>query len=144
MHVDHSRSMLKAKDKRIKCFMVRVMIVSSYKEVREGLCKVLQLAGGIEITGTAANLDAFIKSAGWGCPDVALVDLEMADAEGYETIQQIKRLCPRTPTIALTAHDYPAAKERALEAGAFSVMVKGLDVSAMVAAIQAATGIIRN
>jgi DNA-binding NarL/FixJ family response regulator len=124
--------------------MVRVMIVSSYTEVREGLCKVLQLAGGIEITDAVANLEAFIQKAGRECPDVALVDLEMADVEGYETIRQLKRLCPCTHTIALTAHDYPAAKGRALEAGAFSVMVKGLDVSAMVGAIQAATGIIRN
>ena len=124
--------------------MVRVMVISSHNEVREGLCKVLQLAGGIEVTNGVADLRTAIQQARSGCPDVALIDLDMLDFDGYETIRQLKRLYPSTKSIALTAHDYPAVKEKALEAGAFSVMVKGLDVSTMVEAIQAATGINRN
>ncbi len=121
--------------------MIRVMIIASYIEVREGLCTVLRLAGDIEITSTAASLNSAINQASKGCPDVVLVDLEMPDCEGYETIRQLKRRHPATKSIALTAHDYPAARKSAIQAGADIVMVKGLDVPGMLAAIRAAAGV---
>ena len=121
-----------------------MMIVSSHKEVREGLGKVLGLAGGIEVAGAIAIPATAIENISLASPDVALVDLDMPDFDGYEMIRQLRRRCPATRPIALTAHDYPAARERALEAGACSVMVKGMDVPAMVSAIQSATGTNRN
>ncbi len=121
-----------------------MMIVSSHKEVREGLGKVLGLAGGIEVAGAIASPAPALEKISLAGPDVALVDLDMPDFDGCELIRQLRSWCPGTKSIALTAHDYPAARERAMEAGACSVMVKGLDVPAMVSAIQSATGINRN
>lgn len=115
--------------------MVRVMIVATHIEVREGLYTVLRLAGDIELTGSAASIDSAICQARAARPDVVLIDLEMPDGEGYETIRQLKRLCPGVKTIALTAHDYPAARSSAIQAGANTVLVKGLDVAEMVTAI---------
>jgi two-component system, NarL family, invasion response regulator UvrY len=120
--------------------MVRVLIVSSYFEVREGLFKVLELAGGIALINPASSFEDAVQKARSESPDVVLVDLEMPGFEGLETISQLKVQCPSTKSIALTAHDYQAAWQQAMSAGAFSVIVKGLDVSAMVAAIQVATG----
>jgi DNA-binding NarL/FixJ family response regulator len=124
--------------------MVRVMVISSHNEVREGLRKVLELAGGIEVANGVANPKTCIQQTCSWLPDVVLVDLEMLDCDGYDVIRQLKTLCPSAKSIALTAHDYPAAKERALAAGAFSVMVKGMDVPTMIEAIQLATGNNRN
>ncbi len=117
--------------------MIRVMIVATYCEVREGLSNLLRLAGDIEVTNTIANLAGAIQQAGLNPPDVVLVDLEMPGGEGYETIRQLKRQRPCIKTVALTAHDYPEAKEKAFQAGASSVIVKGLGLPQMVAAIQA-------
>jgi len=116
--------------------MVHIMIVAKHAEVREGLCTVLRLAGDIEVIGAAASLTDAVNQALKECPDVALVDLEMPEGEGYETIRQFKNLCMCTKVIALTAHEYPAARERALYAGASMVMVKGLDLLAMAAGIR--------
>ncbi len=116
--------------------MIRVMIVASYVEVREGLCMLLQLSGDIQVTGAVADLKSAIREAGTAIPDVVLVDLEMPGGEGYETIRKLKRLYPSTKTVALTSHDYPEARERATQAGASFVMVKGLGITEMLAAFQ--------
>lgn len=118
--------------------MIRVMIVATYNEISEGLSTVLRLAGSIEIAAIASSLSNAVYQASLQCPDVVLVDLEMPGCEGYEAIRQLKKQCPRMSVIALTAHDYPAARESAARAGASMVMVKGLDVPEMIAAVQSA------
>ncbi len=119
--------------------MVRVMLAVKHKEVLEGLYTVLRLANNIEVSGAASGLSSAIRQAGAECPDVVLVDLEMPDGEGYEIIRQVSRLNPCTKVVALTAHEYTAAQKSALQAGASAVIVKGLDLMEMVAAIQAVT-----
>ncbi len=118
--------------------MIRVMIIATRTEVREGLCTVLRLADDIELTDAAASLSSAIQLAAITCPNVVLVDLEMPDGEGWAVIRQIKRLYPHIKSIALTAHDYQAARQSAIQAGADQVIVKGLAVAEMVAAIQQA------
>jgi DNA-binding NarL/FixJ family response regulator len=120
--------------------MIRVMIIARHTDVREGLGTVLGLAEGIEIIEVASSLITTVRRTSVECPDVALVDLEMPAGEGYEIIRQLKRNCLDTRVIALTAYDYPAARESAIQAGASMVMVKGLEVSEMVAAIRDSAG----
>ncbi len=112
--------------------MIRVVIVATHIEVREGLNSLLRLEGKLDVVGIAANLDSALCLACVERPDVALVDLEIPEGGGYEILRQLQRLCPSTKTIALTAHDYPAARQSAIEAGASKVIVKGLRVSEMV------------
>lgn len=116
--------------------MMRVMIVATYDAVRDGLCTVLRLAGSIEIKAIASSAGSAIRQAALVCLDAALVDLEMPEDEGYETIQQLHRLYPGVTIIALTAHDYPTARAGAIQAGADEVMVKGLGVREMVEVLQ--------
>lgn len=120
--------------------MIRVVIVARYSEVREGLCMVLRLAGGVEIIGAADRLSRALDPNCATCPDIVLVDLEMPEGEGYQTIRQVKRLYPGIKAVALTSHDYPEARESAVRAGASLVLVKGMGLQEMVAAIQAAAG----
>lgn len=119
--------------------MIRVMIVAEHAEVREGLTTILELSDCIQIVEVAPGYHA-IRKAAFESLDVALVDLEMPHDEGFWTIHQIRRQCPLVKVIALTSHDYPAARDRATQAGANQVMVKGLGFSEMVTAIQAVTG----
>ena len=118
--------------------MIRLLIITQHTEVRDGLSTMLQLDNNIEIFGTATNPGSALDQVSAGCPDAALVDLEMAAGSGYETIHRIHRACPHTRVIALTAHDYLAARQDALRAGACQVIVKGQDLEEMVEIIQAA------
>ena len=73
--------------------MIRLLIVARHPGVREGLTMVLRLAGGFQILGAAPDPDAAMRVAAEGCPDVLLVDLEMPEGMGYETLRQFARLC---------------------------------------------------
>lgn len=116
--------------------MIRGMVVTKRAEVGEGLRNVLRLAGGIEVTGITTSLDSAVEGAGCACPDFVMVDLDMPDGEGYETIRTLKRLHPQLKLVALTAHDYPAARESALRVGADIVMVKGVTVTEMISVLR--------
>ncbi len=120
--------------------MIRVMIVAKHAEVREDLIMVLRLAGSIEVCGAVSSISSAIRLACAEHPDVALIDLEMPGGEGYEAIRQLRHACPALRTMALTAHDYPAAREKAIQSGANRVMVKGMDLPDMISAILAAAG----
>lgn len=117
--------------------MIRVMIVAEHAEVRDGLSTILELSECIQVVEVVRGLHDVFRHSSLQSLDVALVDLEMPEDEGFWTIHQIRRQCPPVKVIALTSHDYPAARERAITAGASLVMVKGLGFSEMVAAIQA-------
>lgn len=118
--------------------MIRVMIVSAHPEVRKGLRMLLRLASGIEVTGVSGSLESAIQDARADDPDVILVDLEMPEGEGCRTIQQLNPLYPGLKIIAVTAHDYPDARETALLSGADDVILKGMDLQNMLTIIQRA------
>jgi DNA-binding NarL/FixJ family response regulator len=108
---------------------IRVLIVDDGAQVRQDLRTLLALAGSenqprIEIVGEAANgLEA------------VLMDLEMPVMDGYQAARQIKALCPEIRLIALTVHDYPAARQGALQAGMEGFIVKGAPVETLFEAV---------
>jgi DNA-binding NarL/FixJ family response regulator len=113
---------------------VRVLIVDDVPEVRQDLIKVLNLVGEIynthplEIVGEAADgLEAINQSISLQ-PDVVVMDLEMPFLDGFEAARQIKERCPACRIVALTVHDYSAARQRADQAGIDAFVVKGTPV----------------
>ena len=120
--------------------ILRVLIFTRHTEVGLGLRTVLELANCGAVVTVVDSLYNAVEQARQECPDVALVDLEMPDGEGYKTLHQLSRQFPGIHSIALTAHDYPSARSRAMEAGARTVIVKGLEYQEFVAAIQAVAG----
>jgi DNA-binding NarL/FixJ family response regulator len=63
------------------------------------------------------------------------MDLEMPVMDGYEATRQIKSQNPACRVIALTIHDYEAARQRAAQAGVDAFIVKGAPVEMLVRAI---------
>ena len=58
-------------------------------------------------------------------PDVILLDLNLPDSSGIDTVGAMRGLFPRTPIVVLTADDNDENAVRALEAGAQDHLVKG-------------------
>jgi len=114
---------------------IRVLVVDDVPQVRQDLCMVLTLASDIEIVGEAANGLEAIRQAEALQPEVVLLDLEMPVLNGYAAARQIKTRCPACRVIALTVHDYEAARQKALQAGVDAFVVKGAPVATLVQAI---------
>ena len=114
---------------------LRVLIVDDMPQVRQELRLLLSLTGDLEVVGEAANGAEAIGQAEALRPDAVVLDLEMPVMDGYAAARQIKARCPACRVIALTVHDYEAARQRAFQAGVDIFMVKGAPVAALVQAI---------
>jgi len=111
------------------------LIVDDSPQVRQELRTLLPLAGDIEIVGEAVDGQEAICLTHVLQPDVVLMDLEMPVLDGYEATRQIKAGFPSCRVVALTAHGYEAARQKASQSGVDVFLVKGSSVEALIRAI---------
>ena len=114
---------------------LKVLLVDDVDEVRRDLRTLLSLSADLEIVGEAANGQEAIRLTESLKPDVVLMDLEMPVMDGYESTRQIKTRCPSSRVVALTVHDYEAARAKAQESGVDAFLVKGAPVEQLIQAI---------
>jgi DNA-binding NarL/FixJ family response regulator len=115
---------------------IRVLIVTGHASVRAELRTIFQLADGIALVGEAAYLSDAIRQAQVMQPDLAVVDLEMPGRQGFEILSQLKGLHLAKALAALTAHDYPTARQNAVRCGADAIIIKGADLAVMLEIIR--------
>ena len=69
------------------------------------------------------ELEHHLKNAS-SAADVILLDLNLPDSSGLETVSRCKALAPNTPIVVLTGHDDMQFSLKALEAGAQDYLIK--------------------
>jgi DNA-binding NarL/FixJ family response regulator len=84
-----------------------------------------------EVESTAAALE-FVKTH---TPDLAIVDLALADGNGLELIQVFRKTAPHLLILVLSMHDEALFAERALRAGAHGYIMKQEAIDGLVHAI---------
>jgi DNA-binding NtrC family response regulator len=72
--------------------------------------------------------------------DVALLDLKMANLDGFETLKIMKTLDPQMPVIMLSGHGSDEAVQEALALGAHTFLTKPYELEALVEKIKQAAG----
>ncbi len=89
-------------------------------------------AAGAGIT-VATNGKTAIALLGDALPDVILLDIQMPELDGYATARQIRKMpgCEELPIIAMTAHAFSEAKEKAVAAGMNDFLSKPVDPDEM-------------
>jgi two-component system response regulator NreC len=103
---------------------IRVVLADDHEVVREGLALVLEQADGIDVVGTAGDVEATLRLVAARQPDVLVLDLRMPGGSSIEALPRIARLAPRTAVVILTMHHHPAAVRAALAAGANGYVLK--------------------
>lgn len=103
---------------------ITVLLVDDHEMVRMGLASFLSTEEGIEVVGEASSGREGVKLAAEKKPDIVLMDLVMKEMDGVEATREVLKVHPRAKVIVLTSfHDddkvYPA-----VEAGAFSYLLK--------------------
>lgn len=107
----------------------RVLIVDDDAGVLETTADILEIHGcrvAVASSGAAALEQARREEF-----DLALVDIVMPQMNGVELCRQLKRLCPRTMVIMMTAYSVEELVSQALEEGAYRVLYKPLDLEAV-------------
>jgi signal transduction histidine kinase/DNA-binding NarL/FixJ family response regulator/HPt (histidine-containing phosphotransfer) domain-containing protein len=67
--------------------------------------------------------------------DIAIMDVQMPEMDGYETTRRIHAVAPSLPVIGLTAHAMAEEKERCLAAGMVAHVSKPVDEDYLVAVL---------
>ncbi|MDR5897573.1 diguanylate cyclase [Halomonas vilamensis] len=81
-------------------------------------------------------LDTHLRAAA-ASPDVILLDLNLPDSSGLDTISRCKAMARETPIVVLTGHDDMKFSLKALEAGAQDYLIKdGVEAEALLRAIR--------
>lgn len=104
--------------------MIRVVVVDDHEIVRKGIIAYLQTDEDIHVVGQASSGDdgaaLIIKEK----PDVVLMDLIMENGSGIEATKQVMETFPSCKIIILTSYYDDEQIFPAIEAGAFSYILK--------------------
>ena len=99
----------------------RILLVDDHAEVRHGLALLLAEEGVGECR-EAADREGALEVAGRKRPDVALVDLSLANDEALQLITDMRALS--VAVIVCSMHEEPGYVRRALAAGARGYITK--------------------
>jgi DNA-binding NtrC family response regulator len=116
----------------------RVLVVDDESLVRWSLAETLG-ASGYEVTeakngASAIQVFASLRDG----TDVVLLDLRLPDVDDLRILAAMRQLSPEVPVIVMTAFGTPELLNEALRLGAFAVIDKPFDMSAVCPLIERA------
>ena len=103
---------------------IRVLVADDQRVVREGLVLLLELLGGIEVVGAAADGEQAMALAADLRPDVVLMDLRMPRLDGVAATRRLRERDPGARVTALTTYDDEHSVMEAVRAGARGYLTK--------------------
>jgi DNA-binding NarL/FixJ family response regulator len=116
---------------------VRVILADDHPVVRAGLAALLDSLTEIEVVAVAANGRDAVSEAVLQRPDVAILDLQMPEMDGFAATREIVRLAPDVGILVLTMFDDEDSVFTAMRAGARGYLVKGAEQDEIARAVHA-------
>jgi DNA-binding NarL/FixJ family response regulator len=102
----------------------RILIVDDHPIVRSGYRQVIGCHADLEICGEAAGQAEAIERIHETRPDLAVVDLSLAQGHGIDLIKHIRAHFPQVKCLVVSAHDESLFAARSLHAGALGYLSK--------------------
>jgi DNA-binding NarL/FixJ family response regulator len=116
---------------------IRVVLADDHPVVRAGLAALLSSLPGIEVVGVASNGREAVREVITSRPDVAVLDLQMPDLDGFAATRELARSAPDTAVLVLTMFEDDDSVFAAMRAGARGYLVKGAEQEEIARAIRA-------
>ena len=117
--------------------MTRVVIADGHLLFRDGLRKLLEGEGDIQVVGEAGDCHDAIQRACELLADVLLLDVSMAGTGGLDTLHELSRRLAATRVLVLTAAAEESDLVAALRFGARGVVLKQSSSAVLLLAIRA-------
>ena len=106
--------------------LITVLVIDDHPLMRDGIVFALQAREDMRVVGEAKDgcegVELFLKHR----PAVTLVDLQMPQMNGIETIKELRKHNPKARVIVLTTYSGDAQVIRALKAGASGYLLKSM------------------
>jgi DNA-binding NarL/FixJ family response regulator len=116
---------------------IHVLLVDDHSVVRDGLCALLGTQRDLEVAGSFADCRDALTFAAASPPDVAVLDVALAGADGIDCAKRIHETCPDTDILMLSMHASAEYVYQALRVGATGYMLKESAGAELIDAIRA-------
>ena len=104
---------------------IRIVVADDHPVVRDGLIAMLQTQSDFEVIGEAGDGAEALHMVAERTPDVLLLDLEMPQVDGIETLQRLGEQRSSVRVIVFTVFDTDERIVSAMRAGAKGYLLKG-------------------
>ncbi len=112
------------------------MIADDHKMIREGLRKLLELTGKVEVVEEADNGKECLKKLKEAKPDVLLLDINMPVMNGLEVLDKLKKKKSKQKILVLTVHNEIEYLLKAVDMEVDGYLLKDSDSAELLRAIQ--------
>jgi DNA-binding NarL/FixJ family response regulator len=116
--------------------LIKVSIVEDIKEIREGLCSLINGSQGFECISSYSNAESALKGIIENPPDVVLMDIGLPGMSGIDCIRRLKSKTTGLQIIMLTVYEDDDHIFNAITAGASGYLVKKTQPAKLLEAIQ--------
>ena len=113
-----------------------VLLADDHMIVREGLRKLLETEGDLEVVGEATTGRQAVALVQKLHPDVIIMDIAMPQLNGLEATRQIRQLAPNVKVIILSAHCDDAYVEHVSALGVAGYLIKQTSAHTLAATIR--------
>lgn len=114
---------------------IRIIIADDHKMVREGLKQLLELEGDIQVVGQASEGKTCLELIKNNNPDVVLLDINMPNMNGLQTLQNLRKGNSKQKVLMLTIHNEVEYLIRSVELGANGYVLKDSESAVLKKAI---------
>lgn len=115
---------------------MRVFIVDDHEIIRLGITDLLNIEPDLEVVGEASSVDEAMVRVPATRPDIAVLDVRLADGNGVELCRDLRSLLPELRCLMLTSFADHEALFDALLAGAAGFVLKQIAGTELVTAIR--------
>lgn len=120
-----------------KVSIINIVIADDHLMVREGLKKLLELDGDIKVIGEADDGVQCLNLINTLHPDVVLLDINMPNMNGIQTLQVLRQNKNKTKVLILTIHNEIEYLLKVVEIGVNGYVLKDSESSVLKRAITA-------
>lgn len=117
---------------------MRVLICDDHNLIRAGLRRLVESFDSVEVVGEASNADEAVARTLALQPDVMLLDLSMPGRNGFDALEDVRRVAPATAVVIMSMHDDATHVREALARGASGFVVKEAAPAELEIALRAA------
>ena len=115
---------------------IRVMIADDHELIREGISRILDMENDIDIVYKAKSGIEALEVIKDIKPDVILLDINMGELNGIETLKKIKASGSKTKIIMLTVYDDVEYISQSVNLGANGYVLKDSDSDTLIKTIK--------
>ena len=115
---------------------IRVFLLDDHQIVREGVRRLLEADGDLQVVGESAKAASALQEVGRCSPNVAVLDVRLPDGDGISVCRDIRSEHPEVACLMLTSFADDEALAQAVLAGAAGFVLKQIQGNELVSSVR--------